>query len=180
MYCIVYSSIATKLFDEVDLRKLLVRSRMHNHRRNISGVLLYADDGNIIQVLEGEQATVETVFAQIAQDYRHFNVVKMADGPVAARAFADWSMGFHAVSGAEFTRISGYLDLKAPDFLVSHTANCTKLPTVLQTLLHDFVAAMPQLPEHRPASTSRESPSAEHSPDLFCSDDKADVKKGNL
>jgi|GEM_PF-259618 len=159
MYCIVYSSVATRLFDEAELRSLLVHWRTHNHHQNISGVLLYGDDGSIIQVLEGERAAVEEVFAQIKHDCRHFNVVKMADGAVTARVFADWSMGFTTVSKSEFAQLSGYLDLNAPNFLTPHAMARTRTTTILRALLQDFVAAMPQLPSWLTTSVSGKSPS---------------------
>lgn len=47
-----------------------------------------------MQVLEGEQAVVEALFAKVSRDDRHVRIHVLRQGTVAARSFAAWSMGF--------------------------------------------------------------------------------------
>ncbi|WP_051718966.1 BLUF domain-containing protein [Hymenobacter sp. IS2118] len=110
MHHLVYTSTATLPFAETELRQLLAHWRATNARLGLTGVLMYSE-GDIMQVLEGEQAQVQALFSRIAADARHRGVTKLADGPVPERAFADWSMRFRAVASSDFQqhleRLSG-------------------------------------------------------------------------
>lgn len=109
LYHLVYQSVASSVLEESELERVLARSRAWNTAHGLTGVLLHCH-GSIMQVLEGPRAEVQAIFARIARDRRHCNVVKLADGPIAGRQFAQWSMGFHAVNPAAFARLQGYFD----------------------------------------------------------------------
>ena len=53
MICLIYASSATKAMSQDELKALLAKARTNNQRDNITGMLLY-NDGNFLQVLEGE------------------------------------------------------------------------------------------------------------------------------
>ncbi|RZK38246.1 MAG: hypothetical protein EOO61_08130, partial [Hymenobacter sp.] len=59
---------------------------------------------------EGEQATLEALYAHIGQDRRHTSLFKLADRPIEARRFAEWSMAFQVVSPAAFQQLAGYVE----------------------------------------------------------------------
>lgn len=122
--------------DEVELEELLSESRTWNTAHGLTGILLYSN-GNIIQVLEGTKEEVEYIFGRIATDYRHANVVKLSDGPVPNRSFADWSMGFKAVQPHDFATLTGYVnpaEASRPSFAAPHT------DPGLRAILASFVA----------------------------------------
>lgn len=75
-----------------ELQRQLGHWRSINARFNIAGLLLFSTEGNSMQVLEGDATVVHQLYAVIAADIRHRNIVKLADGPVPGRAPADWSM----------------------------------------------------------------------------------------
>ena len=54
MYYIVYLSSASKLFTEDELKEIVDISVKNNTRLGITGMMLY-NEGNFIQVLEGEE-----------------------------------------------------------------------------------------------------------------------------
>lgn len=110
LHHVVYQSLATSALDESDLRHVLTQSRVWNTAHGLTGLLLHSN-GSIMQVLEGAEADVRFIFARISSDSRHHNVVKLADGPVEQRQFAQWSMGFRTVNPQEFAHLQGYLDL---------------------------------------------------------------------
>ena len=116
MYRIVYLSSATGELDEPQLKHLLLHSRRKNQARTITGLLLVSD-GEILQVLEGEQHAVEQLYDIIAQDIRHTHIYKLADGPISERAFPDWSMGFATASPDTFAQLAGYRNLNNTGFL---------------------------------------------------------------
>lgn len=93
MFRIMYVSQATRALERPELAALHARARANNRRSGITGMLIYKD-GCFVQVLEGEEAVVKHLFAIIQRDTRHREVSLLAEGPLARREFADWSMGF--------------------------------------------------------------------------------------
>lgn len=90
------------------LQHLLPTWRTHNHAADLTGLLLYGEEG-IMQVLEGPAESVHHCYQRIARDLRHYNVCTLADGLVPARAFSQWSMGFVQVDAPDFSRLAGYV-----------------------------------------------------------------------
>jgi hypothetical protein len=80
------------------IQDILMKSRMNNARDGITGGLLFSE-GCFAQVLEGPLESVETTFERIQCDERHNEVTVLSSGPVAARDFPDWSMGFAGTHG---------------------------------------------------------------------------------
>lgn len=131
MHHLVYSSTAAPHLTEAILQQQLVHWRTTNARLHITGVLLYSTEGQVLQVLEGDADLVHELYAVIAADIRHRDVVKLADGPVPSRAFADWSMQFRSVAPADFSRL-----LPGPGAAPEHVRN-------LVPLLEAFMAEKP-------------------------------------
>jgi hypothetical protein len=108
MHHIIYMSTASWSMTEAELEDLLRQARWGNERRDITGVLVYGD-GQFMQIMEGEQATLEALYDHIGQDRRHKGLFKLADRAIPARRFAEWSMGFEVVSSAAFEQLLGYV-----------------------------------------------------------------------
>lgn len=107
MFFIMYGSSATKYFSRTDLLDLLMKARRYNTEVGITGILLYKE-GNFIQVLEGEEQAVRTLFQKIEQDPRHLGVIVLLQGVEAERQFPDWSMGFRDLNDPEVIALPGY------------------------------------------------------------------------
>jgi len=137
LYHLVYQSSATKLFTELELEQILVQSRFANDASSITGVLLYSN-GDIMQVLEGEQETVLHVYEKIKQDIRHRDVTTLADGKIEARNFSQWSMGFKAVNPDDFLQLVGYLNVSKKDYMQEHVrTEDASLHELLATFVQD-------------------------------------------
>ncbi|MGR9073214.1 MAG: phosphate-starvation-inducible PsiE family protein [Gammaproteobacteria bacterium] len=93
MIRLVYMSNAVKPMSAKELMGLLKKAQANNSRRNITGVLLYANQ-TFVQVLEGEDSIVDRVFETIKKDSRHRGVKLIERVPIENREFPDWSMGF--------------------------------------------------------------------------------------
>jgi hypothetical protein len=93
MYFLIYRSVASETPTEADLHRLLEHARAANAAREVTGMLLY-QNGRYMQMLEGEEEVVRSLFASIAADGRHRMVKVLASGPLTKRHFSDWSMGF--------------------------------------------------------------------------------------
>ena len=98
-YFLTYVSAAKRQLTSEELGELLTTCRVKNASLHVTGALLY-QDGNFMQVLEGDQNTVEALFKTIKLDSRHQQVIVMLRGETAEQQFSDWSMAFRDLTGA--------------------------------------------------------------------------------
>lgn len=106
---IIYCSVASHLFSEDELNELLRVSRRYNERNGITGILLYSE-GNFFQVLEGEEAVIDELYARIKEDGRHDQVVQIVRESISARTFKNWTMGYAVISSDDVNEIVGAND----------------------------------------------------------------------
>lgn len=107
LFQLVYVSTATTLMSREELRELLKGSHERNARAGITGLLLYKD-GQFMQVLEGEESTVRTLFGKISKDSRHHGIITLLQEPVEKRQFPDSLMAFRDLNHESSRRIPGY------------------------------------------------------------------------
>ncbi len=74
-----------------DLKAIEAKAKMMNPEFGITGVLFY-NDGNFLQVIEGDEADLRRLMKNIEGDSRHSNVQVLVDTPIKARGFGDWNM----------------------------------------------------------------------------------------
>lgn len=137
LFSLVYSSRASGNFRDSALTALLRQARAHNQQARLSGLLLYGQ-GQFLQVLEGAEPTLSELYARIQADPRHRDVRLLAYGPIAARSFPDWRMGFAATDENLVAKVTGFLPLPAAPGLAAHP------PTALGQLLRDFARGQAQ------------------------------------
>ncbi|MCS6836309.1 MAG: BLUF domain-containing protein [Anaerolineae bacterium] len=106
---LIYVSMAVRPMTDDDLRDILRKAREKNARLNITGMLLYRD-GFFLQILEGEQAQVDELFAVIVADERHKNVLKVEEHPITERTFGQWTMGFNPMDDLSDEDMAGFTD----------------------------------------------------------------------
>ncbi len=91
MVRLLYASHCEELSAEM-IEAILRRSREHNPRQGITGLLCHG--GNVfMQVLEGGRETVNALYNSIAQDPRHRDVTMLHYEEITERRFAGWTMG---------------------------------------------------------------------------------------
>jgi hypothetical protein len=88
---IVYLSEAVAVMSQSKLQALVDGCCQRNHVHGVSGLLLHSG-GNFIQVLEGEDMVISTLYAKIAADPRHTNVRTLLHRTTDRRLFPDWGM----------------------------------------------------------------------------------------
>lgn len=108
MHQVLYSSAAVAPFSDAELTQLLTVARVNNGRLGVTGMLLY-HEGSFLQVLEGDEHVLETLYAKIARDKRHHRVVSLLRRPVDTRHFGQWQMGFASMNVLPKS-IPGYSD----------------------------------------------------------------------
>lgn len=121
MRYLIYVSQAAKPMGPEELAAILAASREHNRADGITGLLVYRYSpaerrGNFMQLLEGDGDRVEAAFARISADDRHHTKVVLERGGIAARNFADWSMGFRDAAAADLAGFDGFADLGSDAF----------------------------------------------------------------
>jgi len=133
LYCLVYTSVSSQKMSDDDLKEILKRSRIKNQKANVTGMLLYLDP-YFIQVLEGEQETIDRIFDTISQDVRHRKVSIIYKQPLDKRYFSNWSMGFNKIDGEDLKNLDGFSDfLQHP-----HSAHAADLHPEIETILKRF------------------------------------------
>jgi hypothetical protein len=98
---LIYESEKTATMSEREVRALLRKARSKNKGLGITGLLLYAQD-QFLQVLEGPEAAVLSLYDTIRDDPRHRHVETLHATPVARHTFPDWKMGLE-----DLTTVSG-------------------------------------------------------------------------
>lgn len=121
MYYIIYVSSSAHLMSDNGLKDILVKSYQKNKRLGITGMLLYSE-GNIIQLLEGDEKKVTDLYNEIRKDFRHHDIVKVGEGMIEERNFGDWTMGFESFSSKEFSKLEGYRNPDDDDYAVTSSA----------------------------------------------------------
>ncbi len=109
---------------------ILATSRVNNARDQLTGGLLFSD-GCFAQVLEGPLAALERAFERIQCDQRHSEVTVLQLGPITARDFPSWSMGFAGVGSA----VAGLPGVTLADAFSNQSSAGTELLEVLRSVV---------------------------------------------
>ena len=78
-------------FDNATLNAILIAARANNPKYEITGALICRAD-MYLQLLEGDAAAVDSLFAQIIRDDRHLEVRTLYRKPATKRLFPEWAM----------------------------------------------------------------------------------------
>lgn len=93
LHQLLYVSAARPGISEADIDSILAGARSHNAKQGITGLLLCIDEA-FLQVLEGPEPAVQDLYARIARDPRHHQVLCLLNQPAQRRDFPNWSMGY--------------------------------------------------------------------------------------
>lgn len=122
---LIYISKASASFSDDDIKAILAVSNSKNRAAGVNGMLIYCEP-ELIQLLEGEKAAVEKIFAAIKQDSRHYNINVFHQSEIKKRSFEFWPMLFKHIN-------SNSLEIDVPGF---EELDFDKMPS-------DFIKANP-------------------------------------
>lgn len=109
---LVYASAESMQMTPDKLQEILKVSREKNAKIGITGILLYSK-GSFLQVLEGKENRINSLYKKILQDKRHEKIVKIATFQSNEKIFSDWSMGYAEISEEELASVEGLNDFFA-------------------------------------------------------------------
>ena len=138
MFSLAYVSSSVGLFSRAVLLEIMARSVANNARLGLTGILLYKE-GNLMQVLEGDEAAVMTLYGKIGRDPRHRGLITLLRGPIEERQFPDWSMGYRDLNCPEVRAMPGFSEfmnrpLTADEFGADPTGCRRLLETFKRTM----------------------------------------------
>jgi len=91
---LLYASRAAKAVDQEEMEAILRQAKANNHKSGITGVLCLCRNGGVfLQVLEGSRDAVNRLYARLAADTRHSELVLLSYEEIRERRFAGWTMG---------------------------------------------------------------------------------------
>jgi hypothetical protein len=97
---LIYISTANKPYESAELDSILESAVRYNTVHDVTGMLLYVG-GSFMQVLEGEESSVDAAFARIRSDSRHDGILLIQRESIPQRSFDRWSMGFRRIGPAD-------------------------------------------------------------------------------
>ena len=99
---VVYVSEKTDAFDTT-LKDIIASSKKNNPEEDITGCLL-SGSNSFLQLLEGPEDFVDTLYSKIRKDNRHGNVVTLCDEKIDQRLFLSWSMKLAPFENMEWSK----------------------------------------------------------------------------
>jgi len=103
---LIYTSQVSPDFREHEIPELLKTIRPANAKLQITGMLFFLGTA-FLQVLEGEAHSVDCLYARVAIDKRHTEVVTISRDPIEERSFPNWTMDFATIDPVEAGEIIG-------------------------------------------------------------------------
>ncbi len=105
---LIYLSSSEHLLMDDELHHLLKLAREKNVQHQITGLLLY-NEGNFIQVIEGEREEVTQLYRNICGDPMHKGLIKLIEQDIEQRDFPHWAMSFRDLSALGEKGFSNYM-----------------------------------------------------------------------
>lgn len=126
-----YVSRASSPMSAESLLELLGQCRDNNPPKDVTGLLLFAND-TFLQTLEGDEKVVDELVDTISKDLRHTDIEVLSRRSVNRRKYPDWSMGFSQINDARIAEMEGIRDFGVTDFNVDRLS---ARPEVADTML---------------------------------------------
>ena len=136
LHQIVYVSKPTRSMTPGDLRELLIKARINNHFKDVTGMLL-VDDDSFLQVLEGPKEAVMALYRKIERDPRHTQCITVAERPIPQRDFGGWSMGLAHIEGQHMKSLPGLTDLQSARRMLTESGAPESLVEVIKSQYGD-------------------------------------------
>ena len=132
---LIYTASATTPYTLFDINLLLAECRLKNTFSGITGILLYCE-GSIMQILEGDEAVVQKLYAKIKTDKRHKNILTIGEYKIEKRNYIKWSMAYKEIANKEWLSIEARRLYNVSDTVYPVT---TELNLELISIIDSFI-----------------------------------------
>jgi len=88
---------------------IVAEARCRNRAAGVSGALLFTGK-NFVQVLESDDAAIDSLMVKLCADSRHENLIITYRVPLRDRLFADWEMAYSGAAHFVRRRVVPLLD----------------------------------------------------------------------
>lgn len=112
IFQLFYVSQANRNFDPAHIPNILAKAHSFNPTQGLSGVLMFRG-GTFIQLLEGEEEKVRSLYRKIGTDPRHSNLLTIFERHTDERIFSDWSMAYKEIGTLDLRLINEILSWRA-------------------------------------------------------------------
>ena len=89
-----YLSEAVSDMSFLGLMRLLESARVYNQKHGVTGILFY-DNQQFGQIIEGDRASIMKVWKRIQEDDRHHRIELLEIREITERSFPEWLMRFY-------------------------------------------------------------------------------------
>lgn len=98
VYQLIYTSIATPALDDFAMREIAQSSCYRNQELGVTGLLLF-NGRSILQVIEGDEMSVYSLYGRVKRDKRHTQCQILIAGMSHEREFLDTFMAYKNITG---------------------------------------------------------------------------------
>lgn len=105
MLQLVYISEAKEDISLQEVNEIVTEATEFNEQKNITGCLVF-HGGHFLQILEGAENEVKSLFDKIMEDQRHSSVQLLRQEITEKQHFASWNMAFHGFDDREIKKMS--------------------------------------------------------------------------
>ena len=110
LHSLCYLSSANTNLTDKSLEDLFQLSKANNSKQGITGVLLY-QNGNFLQICEGEKKKIDKLYDKIQIDNRHKDIILITNSEIKQPMFEDYETGFTVVNNSDkMHKLETYLD----------------------------------------------------------------------
>lgn len=104
---LIYTSRVAPHFTGETMKQLLQQSRKNNADLGITGILFFGS-GRFIQILEGPDEAVASVYETIQSDNRHEDVSLLHKEDINRRSFGNWLMSYEPLSSEDLKKLDNF------------------------------------------------------------------------
>lgn len=138
MYQVLYQSKASLNLSETDIENILHTANNYNNANDITGCLLY-NDGIFLQILEGEEETVQKLYEKILKDNRHTNIELLESGHSSKRSFSKWGMAYKEINNKQMAEVGEMLHYQLIKNMDKDTANNSIAIRIFQLMAKKYL-----------------------------------------
>ncbi|WP_055446805.1 BLUF domain-containing protein [Lacinutrix mariniflava] len=128
---ICYKSQVKPTLSILEFESLFNQTQTSNDKSNITGVLVKSKD-IFFQIIEGDVATIDSLFEKIKKDNRHSDIIELLNKPISQLSFKAFDTGYTLID--DIDELYG-LQIYITDLQNNHFENSTLFLKIIEDLL---------------------------------------------